>query len=122
MAQGGLARKEISSHTYTVRQAPKQITREPESVTLALSQFEKCLIGLGVIITFCLLVSIVSTKNAMNVSQRSLQNLTTKSSRLNNENQSMSQALDGMENDAINRVVKKDNLSIADASVRDVTR
>ena len=54
-----------------------------------------------------LLVSIVSTKNAINVSQRSLQNITSQNNRLNDENQSMSQTLDGMENDAINQVVKK---------------
>ena len=80
------------------------------------------LIGIGVFVSFFLLVSIVSTKNAINVSQRSLQNITSQNNRLNDENQSMSQTLDGMENDAINRVVKKDNLSIANSNVRDVTR
>ena len=123
MAQGGLDRKEISSHTYTVshEQKPANVTTI-ENGQLTLSVFEKMLIGIGVFVSFFLLVSIVSTKNAINVSQRSLQNITSQNNRLNDENQSMSQTLDGMENDAINRVVKKDNLSIANSNVRDVTR
>ena len=123
MAQGGLARKEISSHTYIVshEQKPANVTTI-ENGQLTLSVFEKMLIGVGVFVSFFLLVSIVSTKNAINVSQRSLQNITSQNNRLNDENQSMSQTLDGMENDAINQVVKKDNLSIANSNVRDVTR
>lgn len=123
MAQGGLARKEIFSHTYTVshEQKPANVTTI-ENGQLTLSVFEKMLIGIGVFVSFFLLVSIVSTKNAINVSQRSLQNITSQNNRLNDENQSMSQTLDGMENDAINQVVKKDNLSIANSNVRDVTR
>lgn len=123
MAQGRLARKEISSHTYTVshEQKPANVTTI-ENGQLTLSVFEKMLIGIGVFVSFFLLVSIVSTKNAINVSQRSLQNITSQNNRLNDENQSMSQTLDGMENDAINQVVKKDNLSIANSNVRDVTR
>lgn len=122
MAQGGLARKESSSNTYTVSPRTKVTNAPVETTQLALSGFEKLLISLGVFITFCLLVTIVSAKNSINVSQRSLQNVTSQNSRLNDENQSMRQALDGMENDAINRVVKKDNLSIANANVRDVAR
>lgn len=123
MAQGGLARKENSSNTYTVSRTTSQVTTATsESTSLTLSGFEKLLIGLGIVISFFLLITIVSTKNAINVSQRSLQNVTEKNTRLNDENQSMRQALDGIENDAINRVVKKDSLSIANSNVRDVTR
>lgn len=122
MAQGGLARKEASSNTYTDSPSINTAGMQSEPKRLALSGFEKLLIGIGVCLTFCLLVTIVSTKNAINVSQRSLQKVTSQNSRLNDENQSMKQALDGMENDAINHVVKKDNLSIANSNTRDVAR
>ncbi|USS86388.1 hypothetical protein [Fructilactobacillus cliffordii] len=123
MAQNGLAERQrqtsLNQNSRTSRH--QQLGGQPVP-HLRLSAFEKTIMVTGVCLLVLLMITVVSAKNQLNHSQRTLQNVTTKSSRMNRQNQSYRQELDAKEVKAINHVVKQDKLSIADSDVRNVTR
>lgn len=125
LAQDGLARKQSSTNTYS-RKTYQRSIRHDEQIeaqkSLHLSGFEKLLMVVGVVLVVATMISIITIKNSLNASERSLQTLSTQSSKFRNQNQSLTQELDGIENNAINRIVKKDKLSLSDTNVRDITR
>ncbi|USS90890.1 hypothetical protein [Fructilactobacillus carniphilus] len=123
MAQNGLAerQRQISSNQNSRTNRHQQQGRQPVP-HLRLSAFEKTIMVTGVCLMVMLMITVVSAKNQLNHSQRTLQNVTTKNTRLNRQNQIYRQELDSREVKAINHVVKQDKLSIADSNVRNVTR
>ncbi|USS85528.1 hypothetical protein M3M35_02360 [Fructilactobacillus myrtifloralis] len=124
MAQNGLAEQQRTS-TYSrksFQQQRAQRERQEAPGHLRLSPFEKTIMVVGVVLVVFMMVAVVSAKNNLNAAQRSLQTVTTKSSRINQQNQSYQQELDGKQMKAIDHVVKQDQLSIADATVRNVSR
>ncbi|WP_413627067.1 hypothetical protein R4B61_04365 [Fructilactobacillus vespulae] len=122
MEQNGVARQQRANYTYKRKNHSKLYEVPATETKLRLSGFEKTLIISGILISFVLMVSLVSAKNSLNVSERSFQKTSTQNVKLKNETQSMSQELDGLENSAIARVVEKDQLSIDNASVREIKR
>ncbi|USS87251.1 hypothetical protein M3M39_03785 [Fructilactobacillus hinvesii] len=121
MAQNGLAERQVGFNPTSRRNYQPHRKGRPVP-QLRLSTFEKTIMVTGVILMVALMIAVVSAKNQLNQEQRTLQNTTTKSSKLNRQNQSLSQELDVKEMKAINHVVKQDKLSIADSDVRNVSR
>lgn len=117
--------KRISREQPKTTDPGAQVHRQlgPSVRTVTWSTFEKSLVTVCSILTLCLTITLLSTKNTINNRQHQLQDLQTKVAQAKNDNASYRQAISDLTSDSqLKKAAKKYGLTDQNSNVRNVNK
>lgn len=113
--------KEYPEASDPRRQAHQQLG--PAVRTVSWSKFERSLVTVCSVITLCMMISLLSTKNTMNARQHQLQDLQSQIAQVKNDNTSQQQAIAELTSQSqLKSAAKKYGLADHNSNVRNVNQ